>query len=92
MPGMKQVAEWQHNKTTIQRQVRIIQQICDFIVEGIHEDSIYYSIENNTLGEAALVMLEELGEENIRGTMLTELKKPGPDDCVEVLPLHINQR
>ena len=44
---------------------------------GVHEDSIYYSIENNTLGEAALVMLEELGEENIRGTMLTEPEKPG---------------
>ena len=79
MPGMKQVAEWQHNRTTIQRQIRIIQQICQFMVsEGVHEDSIYYSIENNTLGEAALVMLEELGEENIPGTMLTEPKKPGP--------------
>lgn len=79
MPGMKQVAEWQHNRTTIQRQIRIIQQICQFIrAEGVHEDSIYYSIENNTLGEAALVMLEELGEENIPGTMLTEPKKPGP--------------
>ena len=80
MPGMRQVAEWQHNKTTIQRQLRIIQQICEYLVVegGVHEDSIYYSIENNTLGEAALVMLEEMGEENIYGTMLTEPKKPGP--------------
>ena len=47
---MRQVAEWQHNKTTIQRQLRIISQICEYpVVEGgVHEDSIYYSIENNT--------------------------------------------
>ena len=37
MPGMKQVAEWQHNKTTIQRQIGIIKQICDFMVtEGVN--------------------------------------------------------
>ena len=91
---MRQVAEWQHNKTTIQRQLRIIQQICEYsVVEGgVHEDSIYYSIENNTPGEAALVMLEEMGEENIYGTMLTEPQNLDYDDYVEDLPLHTNQR
>ena len=37
-------------------------------------------------------MLEEMGEENIYGTMLTEPQNPGPDDCVEDLLLHINSK
>ena len=34
---------------------------------------IYYSMENNTLGEAALVVVEETGEENFR-TFLSETR------------------
>ena len=78
LPTMKQVAEWQHNRTPIQQQVRIIQSISKYLVEeGVEPDNIYYSIENNTLGEAAIVMLEEIGEENIHGSMLTESKRVG---------------
>ena len=79
LPGLKQVAEWQHNKTPIQQQMRILQQIIKYLQdEGVPEESIYYSLENNTLGEAALVMLEEMGEENIGGTMITESRRRGP--------------
>jgi hypothetical protein len=38
---------------------------------------MYYSIENNTLGEAALYAVDDLGEENIPGTFLTEPRKRG---------------
>lgn len=34
-------------------------------------------MENNTLGEAALVTISEIGEENIRGTFLSEPKRAG---------------
>lgn len=79
LPGLKQVAEWQHNKTPIQQQMRILQQIIKYLQdEGVPEENIYYSLENNTLGEAALVMLEEMGEENIGGTMITESRRRGP--------------
>lgn len=78
LPGMKQVAEWQHNKTSIQGQVKILREICTFIEnESEGKSEIYYSIENNTLGEAALVTINELGEENIPGTFLSESKKHG---------------
>jgi len=40
-------------------------------------NSIYYSVENNTLGEAALISLAEYGEENIQGIFLSESKKMG---------------
>lgn len=78
LPGMKQVAEWQHNKTTVQEQVRLVQKICQYIESETEEQAeIYYSMENNTLGEAALVCVQEIGEEFFPGTFLTERKKHG---------------
>jgi hypothetical protein len=78
LPGLKQIGEWQHNKTPIQRQVAILQEITQYIYEctGSPTD-IYYSVENNTLGEAALVSINEIGEENIRGIFLSEPVKAG---------------
>ena len=78
LPGLKQVGEWQHNKTPIQRQVAILQEITQYIYDctGSATD-IYYSVENNTLGEAALISINEIGEENIRGIFLSEPHKSG---------------
>jgi hypothetical protein len=78
LPSMMQVGEWQHNKTPIQRQIAIMKEICDYLYEITGSDTdIYYSVENNTLGEAALVSISEIGEENIHGTFLTEPRKAG---------------
>ena len=78
LPGCLQVGEWQHNKTKVQQQVTILRDICQSIYDEIGtETDIYYSVENNTLGEAALISISELGEENIRGTFLSEPKKIG---------------
>jgi hypothetical protein len=38
---------------------------------------VYYSLENNTLGEAALIAIEEYGEQNIKGIFLSEPNKAG---------------
>jgi len=77
-PDGEQIAEWQHNKTPVTAQVRILREICEYIYSeiGIWTD-IYYTVENNTLGEAALVAIEEIGEENIHGVFLSESKRPG---------------
>ena len=73
-----QVAEWKHNRTPCPAQVRIMADIVNFIYEKIEDsNSIYYSIENNTLGEAALISLENYGEHNIHGIMLSQPKLPG---------------
>ena len=78
LPGLKQVGEWQHNKTPIQRQVVILSEITQYIYECIgNTNDIYYSVENNTLGEAALVSIAEIGEENIRGIFLSEPGRAG---------------
>jgi hypothetical protein len=78
LPSMMQVGEWRDNKTPIQNQVKILQGITKSIhdIVGVETD-IYYSVENNTLGEAALVEIYHVGEENIRGIFLSEPKKPG---------------
>jgi hypothetical protein len=78
LPSMQQVAEWQHNKTPIQQQIKILAEICSEINDSIESiEHIYYSVENNTLGEAALVVINEYGEENFKGIFLSEPKKQG---------------
>jgi hypothetical protein len=81
IPGMKQVAEWQHNMTPIQAQVRILRDICKYISDecgsGYSAPKVYYSVENNTIGEAALVAINEVGEENIQGLFISEPIRKG---------------
>jgi hypothetical protein len=68
-----QVAEWRHNKTIVPEQVRIMVDICRHINETVKDSkNIYYSVENNTLGEAALLSIEHYGEENIPGYFLSD--------------------
>lgn len=76
LPDLVQVAEWRHNKTNIQTQVRLVKEIAEYIYETIDsQNDIYYSVENNTLGEAALMAIADIGEENIRGSFLSEPRK-----------------
>lgn len=78
LPDLIQVAEWRHNKTNIQTQVRLIKEITDFIYDTTKDETnIFYSVENNTLGEAALLAISDLGEENIKGSFLSEPKQMG---------------
>ncbi len=73
-----QVAEWKHNRTTIPEQIRLLAEIIKDIVDITGQpNNVYYSLENNTIGEAALISLAEYGEENIQGTMLSEPKTVG---------------
>ena len=75
--NMRQIAEWQHNKTKIQDQIKIMKTILEEIEELVPNSDIYYSVENNTLGEAALISISEMGEDNIPGIFLSEPKRKG---------------
>lgn len=73
LPSLVQVAEWSNNKAPVEEQVRTLKKI----LEEIHSQGkpeIYWSVESNTLGEAALVVIRDTGEENFRGTMLHDPK------------------
>ena len=80
LPSFTQVAEWQHNLTPIQGQVKIYREILRYIQEELgdnHPNSIYWSIENNTVGDSALVVIENLGEETFPGLFLSEPLRKG---------------
>jgi hypothetical protein len=81
MPSMVQVAEWRHNLTPIQAQIRHLREINKYITERGMElggtPQIYYSVENNTLGEAALVVISDIGEDQIHGLFLSEPIRKG---------------
>jgi len=71
-----QIGEWKHNKTDIPNQIKLLAEVNKYIVECTGEpNSIYYSIENNSIGEAALISLNEYGEANIPGIFLSEAGK-----------------
>jgi hypothetical protein len=73
-----QIGEWKHNKTSIPEQIKLLSEIIKHIIEITNEpNNLYYSLENNTIGEAALISLYEYGEENIQGIMLSEPKQLG---------------
>ena len=69
----EQIGEWRHNKTDIPTQIKILADIIKHINEHVKDsNSIYYSVENNTIGEAALISIAEYGEENIPGYFLSD--------------------
>jgi hypothetical protein len=71
-----QIGEWKHNKTDIPQQIKLLAQINKYIAECTDEpNNIYYSLENNSIGEASLISLNEYGESNISGTFLSETGK-----------------
>lgn len=73
----RQVGEWRHNRTAIPEQVRIMADIIKYLHDTVGDDkSIYYSVENNTIGEAALISIQEYGEENIKGYFLSDTSSP----------------
>jgi len=83
LPTFEQIGEWQHNQTPMNQQVRILQGINKHIHDTIMEkDStatpqIFYSMENNSIGEAALMRVMDIGEENIQGMFLSEPIRKG---------------
>lgn len=72
----EQVGEWKHNKTEIPQQIKLLADINKYIVECTGEpNNLYYSLENNSIGEAALISLAEFGESNIQGIFFNESGK-----------------
>ena len=80
LPSMTQVAEWQHNITPIQQQVKIFRDVLRYIQDEIgmeDNNNIYWSCENNTVGEAALVVIADLGEDTFPGLFISEPVRKG---------------
>ena len=71
---LEQIGEWQHNKTPIEGQVKTLMNILQYLRDcGAYQ--LYWSVENNGIGEAALVVIRDTGEENFPGEFITEPRK-----------------
>lgn len=71
LPTLVQVAEWQHNKTPVEGQIKVLMDIMQYIRDfGAHQ--MFWTVENNSIGEAALVVIRDTGEENFPGEFLSE--------------------
>ena len=79
LPAYKQVAEWRHNETPIPAQIRILKDITSYLKQqsGDRDSHIYWSVENNAIGEAALIVIQDFGEENIPGLFISEPIRKG---------------
>ena len=78
LPSYEQVAEWQHNQTAIPGQIRVLADICRYLEQEIgNTNGIYWSVENNGIGEAALLVINDFGEENIPGLFVSEPMRKG---------------
>jgi hypothetical protein len=82
MPSFTQVGEWQHNLTQVQQQVKIMRDILRYIESevgenGLDSNTLFWSVENNTVGEAALVVIKDLGEETFPGLFVSEPVRKG---------------
>jgi hypothetical protein len=78
LPSYTQVAEWRHNTSPITSQIRVLKDILDHIAsETNNPQGIYWSVENNGLGEAALIVINDFGEENLPGLFVSEPMRKG---------------
>ena len=78
LPSYVQVAEWQHNTTAIPGQIRVLADICRYLQQETNNDNgIYWSVENNGIGEACLLVISDFGEENIPGLFVSEPMRKG---------------
>ena len=79
LPTYEQVGEWQHNLTAIPGQIRILADICKYISQTTFSEgnNVYWSVENNGIGEACLIVINDFGEENIPGLFISEPIRKG---------------
>lgn len=65
-PSMEQVGEWKHNKTDVSDQVRILKKIMDgFKTSGFDEDKVWWTFENNGVGESVITAIKEMEDQDI---------------------------
>lgn len=80
IPTMKQVAEWCCNLTDIPGQVRLMNKLLRMIDielrrQGDSNPDLYWSFENNTIGEAAVLAVTHMGLDLFPGFLLNEPRR-----------------
>lgn len=82
--GLVQIAEWQNNTLAPKRVVTVLLEAL-YALDAILRDhplqhgdpDIYWTFENNSIGEAILTIVEDTGEERFPGSLITERRRKG---------------
>ncbi|NJO62832.1 MAG: hypothetical protein HC836_32795 [Richelia sp. RM2_1_2] len=86
LPEMRQIAEWCDNTSPPKLQVEVIHKMLNYIKSELSADltqkqnpdeSIYWTFENNGVGEAISSLVVEIGEEKFPGHFTHEPKRAG---------------
>lgn len=82
LPTLRQVAEWNNNTTIIPDQIRLVHKLlCEIAyrmeMKGAKniEEHLFWTVESNNIGEAAIVTIQNIGLEKFPGTFLSEPRK-----------------
>lgn len=82
LPTLRQVAEWKHNLTIIPDQIKLMHRILSEVAARMEEkgarnveDHLFWSVESNNIGEAAVLAIQHLGIERFPGTLINEPKR-----------------
>ncbi len=99
MPEMIQIAEWQSNNMASRMQVRALMMILDVLDSSLRDNplqvgnpEIFWTFENNTIGEGILTIIEDTNEERFRGQLVTEPRRKGIQMKRVRRGLHTNHR
>ena len=84
LPELIQVAEWQHNTSDPRAQVRTLLEILHTLYADLAEHPeqqgepiIFWTVENNSIGDTTLHIIDDTGEERFPGMMVHEKKRRG---------------
>lgn len=83
LPGMTQVAEWMSNRADQHQQLRTLKHTLEILDselrdQGDKDPQIFWTFENNTVGEGIQVLLKEVDPESLPGILVSEKgAKPG---------------
>ena len=80
VPTLKQVAEWCDNTTDIPGQLTLMNRLLRLVHHELRKlgdpnPDLYWTFENNTIGEAAAVTVQQMGQDNFPGMLLNEPRK-----------------
>ncbi len=80
VPSLKQVAEWYCNLTDIPGQVRLMNKLLRMVdlelrKQGDPNPDLYWSFENNTIGEATILAITQMGLDLFPGFLLNEPRR-----------------
>lgn len=80
LPEMVQVAEWMHNKSSVATQLKTLIQTCVWLDKQIRqlpdqlgEPDIYWTFENNGVGQSVVELLNEVGMDRIPAQLMSEV-------------------